>query len=111
MERTVLDEQTGSIEFEPAKPNLSAGARPEATSGRAALANALRDVCFPVRKQDLIRSVGNRTVEFRRGQPIRMRDALERTAHTEFASLLDATGEIHRALDERKHDRRHDDTA
>ena len=108
MERTVLDEKTGSIEFEPAKPNLTAGAGTEPVGGRAALAHALRDVCFPVSKQELIRSVGNRSVEFRRGQPIRMKDALERTGPTEFATLLDAAGEIHRALDERKRERRAD---
>jgi hypothetical protein len=111
VERTVLDEQTGSIEFEPTRPNLTGGAGPEPVNGRAALAHALRDVCFPVSKQELIRSVGNRTIEFRRGQPIRMKDALDRTSHSEFVSLLDAAGEIHRALDERKHERRHDDTS
>jgi hypothetical protein len=106
VERTVLDEQTGSIEFEPAKPNLTHGAAAEPVGGRAALAHALRDVCFPASKQELIRSVGHRTIEFRRGQPIRMKDALERTGHAEFASLLDAAGEIHRALDERRPDDR-----
>jgi hypothetical protein len=107
VQRTVLDEQTGSIEFEPARPSLTNSSSEErGMSGRAALAQALRDVSFPATKQNLIRSVGDRTVEFRRGQPIRMKDALERAEPTEFLSLLDAAREIHRALDERRQDRR-----
>jgi hypothetical protein len=107
VQRTVLDEQTGTIEFEPPKPNLTGGAGHERTAaGRAALAEALRDVRFPAKKQDLISSLGERTIEFRRGQPIRLRDALERTARAEFSSLLDAASEIHRALDQRRQERR-----
>ena len=108
MQRTVLDEQTGSIEFEPPKPAVGSplAAQERAPTGRAALADALRDVKFPATKQQLVQSIGERTVEFRRGQPLRMRDALARAAPTEFASLLDAARELHRGLDERRAERR-----
>jgi hypothetical protein len=108
VQRTVLDEQTGSIEFEPphAAVQSTEAQQERSLSGRAALADALRDVKFPATKQQLVKSIGERTVEFRRGQPIRMREALARAAPAEFASLLDAAREIHRGLDERRSERR-----
>jgi len=108
VQRTVLDEQTGSIEFEAPKPPLERSQAPQdrAPVGRAALADALRDVKFPATKQQLTQRIGDRTVEFRRGQPIRMRDVLARAAPAEFASLLDAARELHRGLDERQRERR-----
>jgi hypothetical protein len=105
VQRTVLDEQTGSIEFEPAKPELKRTGS-ERLYGRPAIADAMRDVCFPVNKRELIRLIGDRVVEFRRGQPVRMKDAVEKTALGEFASLLEAAHEVHRVLDERKSERR-----
>jgi hypothetical protein len=108
VQRTVLDEQTGSIEFEPPKSPLGASRAEEErpVTGRAALANALRDVTFPATKQKLTQTIGDRVIEFRRGQPIRMGEALARAAPAEFASLLEAARAIHRGLDERRGERR-----
>ncbi|HEY3595677.1 MAG TPA: hypothetical protein VGL13_17440 [Polyangiaceae bacterium] len=105
-QRTVLDEQTGSIEFEPRSNNVTAPSGDHGMSGRAALADALRDVKFPAKREELLRSIGDRVVEFRRGQPIHMKDALERSQMNEYSSLLDAARELHRVLDERHRERR-----
>jgi hypothetical protein len=55
--------------------------------GIAAITQALSGVDFPASKDDLLRRAGNKEIEYRKGQPVSLRDILEDLDMDEFPSM------------------------
>jgi len=68
--------------------------------GIAAITQALEGVDFPATKEDLLRRAGDRTIEYRKGQPVELRVLIEDLPSDEFPSMANVVEEASDALHE-----------
>lgn len=68
--------------------------------GIAAITQALHGLDFPATKDDLLRHVGDREVEYRKGQPVRLRQIIEDAPADEFPSIAQVVQAVSDALHE-----------
>ncbi|MHB0975740.1 MAG: DUF5789 family protein [Candidatus Aquicultorales bacterium] len=59
--------------------------------GMASLSEALRDVSFPISRNDLINQVGDRDVQVEQGKTMKMRDFLSACSHDMYNTVTDVT--------------------
>jgi hypothetical protein len=64
--------------------------------GIASVSNALGGVDFPMSKQDLIDSYGDRQIEWTKGNPQALRDVLKDAMENEFNSMADVVSAVSR---------------
>jgi hypothetical protein len=75
---------------------------PVEPTGMNAIVAALARFAFPIEHQELVRCGGELAFEFRKGQPVRLRDALELLPPRRYERPEEAASAIHGALDERR---------
>ena len=65
--------------------------------GIAAITQALSGLEFPVTKDDLLKKVGNRDIEYRKGEPVSLReilDAVEPDSFPSMANVVEAASDV-----------------
>ncbi|MDI1444987.1 DUF2795 domain-containing protein [Polyangium sp. 6x1] len=74
---------------------------PEGTAfGIGAITQALAGLEFPVTKQDLLARAGNQEIEYRKGQPVKLRQIIEDLEDEEFPSMANIVQAVSPALKE-----------
>jgi hypothetical protein len=68
--------------------------------GIAAITQALEGVDFPASKQDLLKRAGNQDIEYRKGQPVRLREIIDDLDDEEFPSMANVISAVSGALKE-----------
>jgi hypothetical protein len=68
--------------------------------GIAAITQALDGLEFPVSKQDLLERAGDQEIEYRKGQPVQLRDLIEDLEDEEFPSMANVVQAVSGALKE-----------
>lgn len=62
--------------------------------GIAAVTQALEGVEFPATKQDLLDRAGDSTIEWEKGQEMRLSDALDQLPDAEYPSMADVVSSV-----------------
>jgi hypothetical protein len=74
---------------------------PEGTAfGIGAVTQALSGLEFPVSKKDLLKRAGNQEIEYRKGQPVNLRQIIEDLEDEEFPSMANVVQAVSSALKE-----------
>ncbi|MDC3956142.1 DUF2795 domain-containing protein [Polyangium jinanense] len=74
---------------------------PEGTAfGIGAITQALAGMEFPVTKQDLLERAGDQEIEYRKGQPVSLRQIIEDLEDEEFPSMANVVQAVSGALKE-----------
>ena len=74
---------------------------PEGTAfGIGAITQALSGMEFPVTKKDLLDRAGNQEIEYRKGQPVKLRQIIEDLEDEEFPSMANVIHSVSGALKE-----------
>lgn len=73
--------------------------------GIAAVTRALEGLHFPVTKQDVLEYVGDTTVQFRKGEPIEVREIVENIDKNKFATMPELLMAVARVLPEEEQSR------
>jgi hypothetical protein len=68
--------------------------------GIAAITQALSGLEFPASKQDLLDRAGNQEIEYRKGQPVSLKQLIEDLEDEEFPSMANIVQSMHDALEE-----------
>jgi hypothetical protein len=68
--------------------------------GIAAITQALSGLEFPATKKDLLERAGNQQIEYRKGQPVSLRQLIEDLEDEEFPSMANIVQGMHDALEE-----------
>lgn len=66
--------------------------------GAAAIAQAIKDVDFPISKEELIEERGDEEIEFKKGESIRLRDILKKLPSDTYHSPADLERDIHEEM-------------
>jgi hypothetical protein len=75
---------------------------PEGTAfGIAAVTRALKGTDFPATKDDLLHRAGARSIEYRKGEPVRLRDVLAELDVDDFPSMANVVEAVSGALEAR----------
>ena len=67
--------------------------------GIAAVTQALKGLDFPATKQDLLNHVKNNTIEYRKGQPVNLRQIIQDTNVDAFPSMANVVEAVSGALE------------
>jgi hypothetical protein len=67
--------------------------------GIAAVTQALKGLDFPATKQDLLNHVKNNTIEYRKGQPVNMRQIIQDTDVDAFPSMANVVEAVSGAIE------------
>lgn len=74
---------------------------PEGTAfGIAAITQALSGLEFPAKKQDLLDKAGHQEIEYRKGQPVSLRQLVDDLEEQEFPSMANVIQAMSDALKE-----------
>jgi hypothetical protein len=68
--------------------------------GIAAITQALEGLDFPVTKKDLLAKAGHKTIHYRKGQPVNLRQIIEDLDVQEFPSMANVVQAVSDALKE-----------
>jgi hypothetical protein len=68
--------------------------------GIAAITQALSGLEFPATKQDLLERAGDQEIEYRKGQPVSLRQLIEDCEEEEFPSMANIVQAMHGAVEE-----------
>lgn len=68
--------------------------------GIAAITQALKGVDFPATKKDLLKRAGAQSIEYRKGQPVSLRQVIEDCDIDEFPSMANVVEAVSDALKE-----------
>lgn len=68
--------------------------------GIAAITQALSGLEFPATKQDLLERAGDQQIEYRKGQPVSLRQLVEDLEEDEFPSMANIVQAMHVAVEE-----------
>lgn len=66
--------------------------------GIAAVTQALQGLDFPCSKQDLLSKAGDREIEYRKGEPVRLGEILKGTEVDTFHSMSEVVSQVSDAL-------------
>jgi len=68
--------------------------------GIAAITQALSGLEFPATKQDLLERAGNQEIEYRKGQPVSLKQLIQDLEEEEFPSMANIVQAMHGAVEE-----------
>ncbi|MBK9260064.1 MAG: DUF2795 domain-containing protein [Polyangiaceae bacterium] len=68
--------------------------------GIAAITQALSGMEFPTTKQELLKRAGNQQIEYRKGQPVSLKQLVDDLEEEEFPSMANVVQAMHEALEE-----------
>ena len=68
--------------------------------GIAAITQALEGIEFPATKQDLLKRAGRQQVEYRKGQPVHLREVIDDMKASEYPSMANVVEAVSEALKE-----------
>jgi hypothetical protein len=72
---------------------------PEGTAfGIAAITQALKGTDFPATKDDLLHTAGSQTIEYRKGEPVKLRDVIDELDVEDFPSMANVVEAVSDAL-------------
>lgn len=66
--------------------------------GIAAITQALEGLDFPATKDELLERAGDQTIEYRKGQPVKLRQLIEDLEENEFPSMANVVHAVSGAL-------------